>query len=99
MSCAISVKGVCRENEETSEDDDEAMCVIIRRTKQKKHKHRLDAAVGRPESEWSFIGEGVCREHEGRHNSGGVLAVRRGGSAAYGHTEAMYHRYDILVRP
>ncbi|KAG8052923.1 hypothetical protein GUJ93_ZPchr0001g29599 [Zizania palustris] len=52
-------------NGATDENDDEALCMIIRRTKQNKGKHRLPKAVGRPESEWSFIGEGrrpfVCR--------------------------------------
>ncbi|KAG8043088.1 hypothetical protein GUJ93_ZPchr0278g22893 [Zizania palustris] len=42
-------------NKETDEDNDEALRVIIRWTKQKKRKHRLAAVVGRLESEWSFI--------------------------------------------
>ncbi|KAG8052934.1 hypothetical protein GUJ93_ZPchr0001g32944 [Zizania palustris] len=52
-------------NEATDEDDDEALCAVVRQTKQMKRKHKLDetlevtavAAVGRPESEWNFIRE------------------------------------------
>ncbi|KAG8039923.1 hypothetical protein GUJ93_ZPchr2178g2967 [Zizania palustris] len=52
-------------NEAMDEDDNEALCTIIRRTKQMKRKHKLDEtvavaatkAVGRPESEWNFIRE------------------------------------------
>ncbi|KAG8039929.1 hypothetical protein GUJ93_ZPchr2178g2968 [Zizania palustris] len=51
-------------NKETSEDDDEPLCVIIRRTS-KEHKHRLATAVGWPESEWSFIGEGYAASMRG----------------------------------
>ncbi|KAG8039927.1 hypothetical protein GUJ93_ZPchr2178g2963 [Zizania palustris] len=52
-------------NEAMDEDDNEALCTIIRWTKQMKRKHKLDEtvavaaakAVGRPESEWNFIRE------------------------------------------
>ncbi|KAG8052932.1 hypothetical protein GUJ93_ZPchr0001g30622 [Zizania palustris] len=77
-------------NEATEEDDDEALSMIIRRTKQNKRKHILAKAVGRPESEWSFIGEiEISLPFFDRLGIDSTIivsdfeAVRRGGYAAY----------------
>ncbi|KAG8043087.1 hypothetical protein GUJ93_ZPchr0278g22894 [Zizania palustris] len=92
-------------NGATDENDDEALSMIIRRTKQNKRKHRLAKAVGRPESEWSFIGEilGVPRRRRDRESihvvasisADAAFSIRGSGRSAVGY--AAYGRTEVQV--